>query len=76
VLASAVRVIAAGLVIGLVAAALLARSISTFLYGVQPLDLVTFGSVGIVVALTAMTATAVPALRALRLDPVRTLRSE
>jgi putative ABC transport system permease protein len=76
VLASATRMIAAGVVIGVAAAALLARSISTFLYGVQPLDAVTFVSVVVVVAVTAMTATAVPAVRALRLDPVVTLRSE
>jgi predicted permease len=73
---SASRLIAVGAVIGLITAAALARTISTFLYGVQPLDGVTFGAVAAVVALTAVIATAAPALRAVRLDPVATLRSE
>lgn len=51
VLGGATRVIVAGVVIGLATAAMLARSISTFLYGVQPLDPVTFGSGAVVVAL-------------------------
>jgi ABC-type antimicrobial peptide transport system permease subunit len=76
VLTGAIRLMAGGIIIGLAAAAMLARSISTFLYGVQPLDVVTFGAVVVVVALTAVTATAVPAVRALRLDPAVTLRSE
>ena len=76
VLAGATRVIATGIIVGLAAAALLARSISTFLYGVQPLDAATFGSAVVLVTLTAIVATAVPALRAARLDPVVTLRSE
>ena len=70
------RVIVLGLTIGLAAAAVLARSISTFLYGVQPLDPVTFGAVTAVVAIMAVVATAAPALRALRLDPVVALRSD
>ena len=76
VLGGTTRVIAAGIALGLAAAATLARSISTFLYGVQPLDPVTFVSVCVVVALTAAIATAAPALRAVRLDPVVTLRNE
>jgi putative ABC transport system permease protein len=76
VVMSATRVIAVGAVIGLVAAVALARSISTFLYGVQPLDPLTFGSVAVVLALTAAIATAAPALRAVRVDPVVTLRGE
>jgi putative ABC transport system permease protein len=76
VLGGAMRVIVAGLVIGLAAAAMLARSIATFLYGVQPLDPVTFGSAVVAVSLTAMIATVAPVLRARQLDPAVTLRSE
>ncbi len=68
--------IAAGILIGLALAAVLARSMSTFLFGVQPLDPTTFLSVAAFVSLTAAVAAAVPALRAVRLDPVVTLRSE
>jgi putative ABC transport system permease protein len=65
VLAGASRVIVAGIVIGLAAAAMLAQSISTFLYGVQPLDPVAFGSVVVVVALTAAISAFLPSCRAL-----------
>jgi ABC-type antimicrobial peptide transport system permease subunit len=76
VLGSAARLIVIGAVIGLAAAAVLARSISAFLFGVQPLDPVTFASVGIVLALTAAIAAVAPALRAARVDPVEAFRSE
>jgi ABC-type antimicrobial peptide transport system permease subunit len=73
---SAARTIAAGALIGLAAAAMLARSISTFLFGVQPLDPLTFAAVAIVLALTAAIAAAAPALRAARVDPVEAFRTE
>jgi hypothetical protein len=49
-----------GLVLSLAIAALLARSISAFLYGVQPLNPATFGLVAVVVALAGVIATAAP----------------
>jgi predicted permease len=76
VLGSAARLIAIGAVIGLAAAAALGRTISTFLFGVQPLDPVTFASVGIILAVTAVMASAAPAIRAARIDPVAAFRSE
>jgi putative ABC transport system permease protein len=60
----------------LITAAILARSIASFLFGVKPLDPVTFGGVAILLALTAALATAVPALRAARVDPIVVLRDE
>src|SRR6185503_7996998 len=76
VLRGAARMVGIGAAIGLVAAALLAQSISAFLFGVQPLDSVTFVSIAVVLALTAAAAALVPALRAARVDPVRAFRSE
>jgi putative ABC transport system permease protein len=76
VVGSAVRLIAAGAVIGLAAAAVLGRLLTTVLFGVQPLDPLTFASVTIVLALTAAVATAAPAWRAARIDPAVALRSE
>jgi putative ABC transport system permease protein len=76
VLGSAGRVIAAGAFVGLAAAALLSRSMSTFLFGVQPIDPLTFGFVVVGVALTAVIATAAPAMRAARVDPLETFRCE
>jgi putative ABC transport system permease protein len=46
------------------------------LFGVEPLDPLTFASVTIVLALTAAVATAAPAWRAARIDPAVALRSE
>jgi putative ABC transport system permease protein len=76
VIASAGGVIATGVAIGLVAAALLGRSISTFLFGVQPLDATTFILVPLVVIATAAIAVAAPAWRAARVDPVVAFRTE
>ena len=76
VVGSAVRVIAGGAIIGLALAAALGQSLASILFGVQPLDSVTFGSVVIVVAVTAAIATVAPAWRAARTDPAVALRSE
>jgi putative ABC transport system permease protein len=76
ILGSAARVVAVGGVIGLAAAAVLVRTISTFLFGVEPLDPMTFGSVSLLLALTAAIATAAPAWRATRVDPVEAFRAE
>ena len=76
VLGSAARVVAVGGVIGLAAAALLARTISTFLFGVEPLDPADVRLGGLVLAMTAAIATAAPAWRATRVDPVEAFRAE
>jgi putative ABC transport system permease protein len=76
VLASAGRLVLTGAVIGLALATVSARMISTFLFGVAPLDPMTFGAVAIVLAVTSALAVAAPALRAARVDPVVASRSE
>jgi putative ABC transport system permease protein len=76
VLRGAARMVGIGAVVGLVAAALLSQSISAFLFGVQPLDPVTFVSVAAVLLFTATVAALVPALRAARVDPVQAFRAE
>jgi putative ABC transport system permease protein len=76
VFGSAVLVIGAGVVIGLGLSAVFGRLLATMLFGVQPLDLVTFASVTIVLALTAAAASAGPAWRATRIDPAVALRTE
>ena len=60
------RVIGIGVAIGLVAAALLGRTIASVLFGVQPLDPVTYVAVATLLGVTAVVATAVPAMRAAR----------
>jgi putative ABC transport system permease protein len=73
---SAVKVIAAGAVIGLALSAAFAQLISAMLFGVQPLDLVTFALVLGTLALTAAVSIAGPAWRAATIDPALALRSK
>ena len=73
---SAVRVVAAGTVIGLVLSTLLGRLLGTMLFGVQPLDPMTFVAVTMVLGLTAAVSIAGPAWRATRIDPAAALRGE
>jgi ABC-type antimicrobial peptide transport system permease subunit len=76
VVGSAARVVAVGGAIGFMVAAVLARTISTFLFGVEPIDPVTFSGVGLLLAMTGAIATAAPAWRATRVDPVEAFRAE
>lgn len=64
---------AAGVVIGLSAGLVAARSLSAVLYGVPPADPLSLAIAAIVLATTGMAACYVPARRAARVDPARTL---
>jgi ABC-type antimicrobial peptide transport system permease subunit len=50
--------------------------ISSFLYGVPPVDPVTFFLAPLVLLAVALLAAGIPALRALRINPVEALRAE
>ena len=76
VLGSAGRLVITGVAIGLALSVASARTISTFLFGVPPLDPLTFAGVAVLLAVTASVAVVVPALRALRVDPVEAFRAE
>jgi putative ABC transport system permease protein len=73
---SGVKIAAAGALIGLAAAALLTRALASLLFGVTPLDPLTFMVAPAILGATALTATIVPAVRAIRVDPAVTLRDE
>jgi ABC-type lipoprotein release transport system permease subunit len=49
---------------------------SALLYGVSPMDPLTFGSVAVGLSLVALLASYLPARRAARVDPVVALRFE
>lgn len=67
---------AVGVVIGLGGAAAATGALRTLLYGVTPLDPLTFGAVILVLLGTAAAACAIPAWRASRLDVTEALRVE
>ena len=65
-----------GVAIGLGAAAVLARLMKSLLFGVSPLDPVTYVSIPLVLVACAVVASYLPARRAAGVDPVEALRSE
>jgi predicted permease len=65
-----------GIAIGLVAAAFATRVMSTLLYGVRPLDPLTYVAVAAGLGFTALLASYVPAARAARIAPAEALRRE
>jgi putative ABC transport system permease protein len=76
VIRDAVRVIAVGAAVGLILSAMAGRMITSVLFGVQPLDVMTFGFVIAVLGVTAAISVAGPAWRAARIDPAVALRSK
>ncbi|HEY2797782.1 MAG TPA: ABC transporter permease [Thermoanaerobaculia bacterium] len=71
----ALRPVAIGLAGGLAAALALSRLLSGLLVGVAPNDAATLCESALVLALAALAASLLPALRATRIDPVRALRA-
>lgn len=76
VLRQGLAIAAIGVGIGLVAAAVLSRSLSAILFEIDPLDPVTFAAVPVVLLLVVALATLGPATRAARVDPMVALREE
>jgi predicted permease len=65
-----------GVTIGLGAAASLTRLMSTLLYGITPLDPMTYAAVPVILVIATVLASYLPARRAVCVDPVEALRSE
>ena len=65
-----------GVAIGLAAALALGRVVSSLIYGVRPTDPLTFSTVAVLLVAVGVLATVVPAYRATRVEPIRTLRDE
>ncbi|MFL6350812.1 MAG: ABC transporter permease [Bryobacteraceae bacterium] len=76
ILSQSLRITMIGIVSGIVAAFLLSRLLSKMLVGVTATDPLTFAGVVLLVLIVAVTASSVPAWRAARIDPIRTLRAE
>jgi ABC-type antimicrobial peptide transport system permease subunit len=72
----ALRLVVAGMAIGLVGAAIASRAIRSVVFDVSPADPLTYAGVIVVFSLTALAATILPARRALRVDPLVALRND
>ena len=67
---------ALGIALGVAAALLLARFMQRLLFDIEPLDPATFVTVTLVLCAVAFLATMAPAIRAARIDPIESLKSE
>jgi predicted permease len=76
VMTEGVLLAGAGLVIGVGGAVVLRQVMANEVYGVSALDPMVIGAVALVLALVVATASAIPARRASRIDPVRAINGE
>jgi putative ABC transport system permease protein len=76
VLSRALRIVAAGVIVGLMGAFGVTRVLQTFLFDVTPTDPIAFTIVTLLLIAIGMTAAWLPARRATRIDPVAALRAE
>jgi putative ABC transport system permease protein len=76
VVADGMKPILLGVGIGFAAALALGRVVSSLIYGVRATDPLTFAMVALLLVAVGLLATAVPAYRATRVEPIRILRDE
>ncbi|WP_321473033.1 ABC transporter permease [uncultured Paludibaculum sp.] len=76
VLSQGMGLTVAGIIAGLLAAPLASQVMRQMLYGVQPLDPITFAAVALVVLAASVAACVMPAWRASKVDPGLALRRE
>jgi predicted permease len=76
VMASGLKLVAAGIALGLVGALALTRLLQSLLFGVTAHDPVAFVANAALLLAVAAVACALPALRAARVDPMRVLRTD
>jgi len=76
VMGHGLRLAGVGVVLGIALALAATRLLTTLLYGTSPTDVATFASVATLLIVVAAGASALPALRASRVDPLVALRDE
>jgi len=72
----ALRIVVAGLIVGLAGAAGVTRVLQTFLFGVTPTDPIAFTIVTLLLMAVGLMAAWLPARRATKIDPWAALRAE
>jgi len=68
------QLVLTGVVIGLAAAYVLTRVMSSLLFGVSATDPITFVAISVLLISVALLASYVPALRSMKIDPMVALR--
>ena len=76
VLRQGITIAGIGIAVGVAGALALSRITQTLLFGVDPADPMTFGTVIAVIAVVAIAACLVPMLRATRVDPLTAIRAD
>jgi ABC-type antimicrobial peptide transport system permease subunit len=75
-IAEGARLAAIGIAVGSLAALGLMRLMASLLFGVKPIDPLTYAAVALALAAAAVIASYIPATRATKVDPVDALRAE
>src|SRR5215211_2161882 len=70
------KLVGAGMVIGMLAAFLLTRVMASLLFGISATDPITFIGISLVLLAVAILASYIPALRATKVDPITALRAQ
>jgi predicted permease len=70
------RVVAAGVAVGLAGALLVTRLMTNVVYGIRVTDPVTYAAVSVLLVVVALVASYVPARRATRIDPLASMRAD
>jgi len=76
ILSEGLTLLVLGLLVGGGIAVILGRALRAFLFGVEPIDQMTFFAVPLLFTAVALLACCLPARRAARIEPMTALRSE
>ena len=76
ILGQALRLVAIGVVVGLIAAGAMTQLLKALLFETEPIDPLTFATTAVVLCVVATLASYVPARRGTRIAPVEALRAE